>query len=508
MRKPPIFPAVFCLVLACLALGAYGKEDDPARYFAIQVVDEETGRGVPLIELRTVNDIALISDSAGWIAFHEPGLMEREVFFSVEGPGYEHAKDGFGIRGVRLTTTPGKTATVKIKRTNIAQRLYRITGQGIYRDSELLGRPTPPGVPGLNAGVLGQDSVQAVPYRGRIFWLWGDTNLPGYPLGNFHTTAAITPLPGRDFDPQIGVPLSYLMAKPAGDAPAKEPRVRAMASMKEPGPVWLFGLLTVNDPDGRETLLAHYTRRKSLAEEAEHGLMRFNDETGVFDKIVTLDLENHWRFPNANARLVEEADGNRFYFSGPFAYIRVAADWNSLLDPDQYEALAFDVESKEYRWQRDLPPTTQAEERKLIESKKMPEELARYQLVNVADGQPVRDLHHSSIAWNEYRKRWILIGLQQDPAGKPSHLGEIWYAESEHPSGPWQKAIKIASHPRYSFYNPRQHVFLDEEDGRFIYFEGTYTKTFSGNPAATPRYEYNQLMYRLDLADERLKAVR
>ncbi|MBI3860545.1 MAG: hypothetical protein HY290_01470, partial [Planctomycetia bacterium] len=41
--------------------------------------------------------------------------------------------------------------------------------------------------------------------------------------------------------------------------------------------------------------------------------------------------------------------------------------------------------------------------------------------------------------------------------------------------------------------------------GRQIFFEGTYTHTFSGNPhETTPRYEYNQVMYRLDLDDPRL----
>jgi hypothetical protein len=45
---------------------------------------------------------------------------------------------------------------------------------------------------------------------------------------------------------------------------------------------------------------------------------------------------------------------------------------------------------------------------------------------------------------------------------------------------------------------------LDKENGRIIYFEGTYTTTFSGNPNPTPRYDYNQVMYRLDLSDRRL----
>jgi hypothetical protein len=37
-----------------------------------------------------------------------------------------------------------------------------------------------------------------------------------------------------------------------------------------------------------------------------------------------------------------------------------------------------------------------------------------------------------------------------------------------------------------------------------IFFEGTYTHTFAGNPDPTPRYDYNQVMYKLDLGDPRL----
>ncbi len=61
------------------------------------------------------------------------------------------------------------------------------------------------------------------------------------------------------------------------------------------------------------------------------------------------------------------------------------------------------------------------------------------------------------------------------------------------------------THDKYSFYNPKQHPMFDQEGGRIIYFEGTYTTTFSGNPDPTPRYDYNQVMYRLDLSDPRLQ---
>ena len=46
---------------------------------------------------------------------------------------------------------------------------------------------------------------------------------------------------------------------------------------------------------------------------------------------------------------------------------------------------------------------------------------------------------------------------------------------------------------------------IDQNGGRFIYLEGSYTNSFSGNPHPTPYYEYNQILYRLDLADERLR---
>ena len=81
--------------------------------FGIRVVDGRTGRGVPLVELRTTNDIPYTTDSGGWVAFDEPGLLGKDVFFSVSSPGYEYPKDGFGYRGVRFTTTAGGTATVR-----------------------------------------------------------------------------------------------------------------------------------------------------------------------------------------------------------------------------------------------------------------------------------------------------------------------------------------------------------------------------------------------------------
>ena len=97
--------------------------------------------------------------------------------------------------------------------------------------------------------------------------------------------------------------------------------------------------------------------------------------------------------------------------------------------------------------------------------------------------------------WNAYRQRWVLIAAQQ--GGKSWYLGEVYYAESTAPTGPWRRAVKIATHNRYSFCCPTQHPFFDEEAGRFIYFEGTYSHTFSGRQERTP----------WDLANPQLKAA-
>ncbi len=89
--------------------------------------------------------------------------------------------------------------------------------------------------------------------------------------------------------------------------------------------------------------------------------------------------------------------------------------------------------------------------------------------------------------------------------GESSFLGEVWYAEADTPVGPWAYTRKVATHNKYSFYNPKHHPYFDQNGGRTIYFEGTYSWTFSGSEErATPRYDYNQLMYRLDLGDPRL----
>src|SRR5262245_47328803 len=186
MRRGCLTPALLAVGLTALRCATTG-----ARPFAIHVVDADTGRGVPLVELSTVNGIRHYTDSNGIVAFDEPGLLGGRVFFNVSSHGYQYGPQGKGgVRGLTLATAPGGRAEIMIKRLNVAERLYRITGAGIYADSVRVGAPVPLRQPVLAGEVMGQDSALAIQYRGKIHWFWGDTSRVAGPLGQFATSGA------------------------------------------------------------------------------------------------------------------------------------------------------------------------------------------------------------------------------------------------------------------------------------------------------------------------------
>jgi hypothetical protein len=499
-----IWLIVLCL-FARVAIAA------PADHFVIQIVDDQTGRGVPLVELRTTAAINYYTDSAGVCAINEPELMGHKVWFEISSHGYEYPADGLGSRGAALDVVAGQSTKLRIKRINIAERLYRITGEGIYRDSVLAGRAIPIRQPLLNGGVVGQDSVMACVYRGKIHWFWGDTLRQAYPLGHFQTAGATSNLPGDGgLDPKVGIDLDYFVNK--------EGFSRPMVPLKEPGMVWIAGLLTVKDDSGTERMLAHFSRMKSLGQCLERGMILYNDQTDVFERFKPIPLDAPLG-PDGQAARVTSGGKEYFYFTVPYPTIRVLADWQHVTDVTSYEGytcltegsrfdetspkLARDPSGKvEFSWKKNTPPLTPDQLAKLIESGQIKRDDCPMRLQDADTGKPV-NLHAGSVNWNEFRKKWILIGHEN--GGSTSNLGEVWYSQAPAPEGPWIKAKKIVTHNKMDFYNVTQHAFFDQEGGRYVCFEGTYTNMFSGNPCQTPRYEYNQIMYRLDLADERLK---
>ncbi len=502
------------LLLATVVFGsispATAEPGDPATtppYFTIAVVDEQTGRGVPLVELRTVNGLRYCTDSNGIVAFHEPGLMGQQVFFTITSHGYEFPKDGFGYRGKTLTVTPGGSAKLTIRRINLAERLYRVTGGGIYRDSVLVGAKVPLKEPVLNGRVFGSDSVLNAVYRGKVYWFWGDTNRPAYPLGNFHVPGATSSLPSQGgLDPEVGIDLHYFVD---ANGFAKE-----TARMPGKGPTWLTALMPLKDQNGHERLYASYVKVEPPLKIYARGLAVFDDDKEQFERLAEVDLKAT-AFPAGHAFRHSEGGVDYVYFAHPFPLTRVRATAESFRRIEDYETYTClkagtrlddpqpdrDAQGRlRYAWRKDTPAVGPGEEAKLLAAGKIKAEETRWLLRDRDTGKPVRP-HAGSVYWNEYRQRWGMITVQS--AGT-SFLGEVWYAEADTPVGPWAYAIKVVTHDRYSFYNPKQHPMFDKENGRLLFFEGTYTHTFSGNSDVTPRYDYNQVLYKLDLADARL----
>ena len=153
-----------------------------------------------------------------------------------------------------------------------------------------------------------------------------------------------------------------------------------------------------------------------------------------------------------------------------------------------------------YSWKANTEPINYKQQVELIEDGTIKPEEGWLHLQDFVKETSIQS-HAGSVSWNEFRRRWIMIFHER---GGTSNLGEVWYAEGDTPVGPWVYARKIVTHDKYSFYNVGQHSIFDQDEGRIIYFEGTYTKSFSDSPFATPRYDYNQIMYRLDLNDPRL----
>lgn len=482
----------------------------------IQVVDDATQRGVPCVQLETNNHIRLYTDSNGIAVFDEPGLMDQKVFLAITGDGYEFPKDGFGYAGTTLQMTPGEKSVLKIHRINIAERLYRITGEGIYgqtvRAGKLAATPIPISHPLLDGGVLGQDTVETTIYHGKLFWFWGDTEIAKYPLGNFRTTGATSLLPGKGgLDPARGIDLNYFT-----DADSL-PRPMATGLPSE-GPVWIDALIVVRDPHGTERLICKYARVHGLVGIYERGLLQWNDQKEQFEPLSDFALTDEL-FPAGQALRLTQSDGDYFYFPFPYATVRVRADWASILNPRSYECftclkpgthltdfatapLDRDASGKLiWAWKANTGKVDEAAQKKLIAAGKINPSEAWFNLRD-QQGKPVT-MAAGTVCWNAYLKKFLLIA--HEAHGHPSLLGEVWMTTADHPWGPYRKAVKIATHDTYTFYNVVQHPQFDQQGGRIVYFEGTYTNSFSANNHPTPRYDYNQMMYRLDLSDPRLK---
>ena len=450
-------PWAVTLALAACVASAGAPAERPCR---IEIVERGSGWPVPLVELRTTHHLRLVSDNAGVIAVDQPDLLGRETWFTVAGHGYGVPADGFGQRGVRLVPRRGETLRVEVERAIVARRLGRLTGAGLFAEEERSGSPPR----GAADGVFGCDSVVVARHRGRLHWAWGDTTVPRYPLGVFQTSGATTPLaPLAAAEPPL-----MLRYEPFADGAG---RPRGICPMPGKGPTWIGGMVSLPDAGGEERLVASYVKIEPPLEAIEAGLCIWDDAAAEFrpHRVVWTKSPAAPRpppLPDGHAVRWRDDDGReRVLFGNPFPTLECAATVAAWGDPAAWVTR---------EPQRD---------------------------VAARDGAIVRP-HRGSIAWSGYRRRWITVFTER--FGKPSPFGEVWYAEAPAPSGPWGGAVKVLSHDNYSFYNPRIDGELADPDGPVVLFEGTYSTMFAASPPPTPRHDYNQILYRLDLDDPRL----
>lgn len=435
-----------------------------SNYAAVRVVDQDTGRGVPLVRLCSTSSVCYWTDSNGVAAIDEPDFLGKRVFFSIESEGYHYEQNVYGTAGSTIDLLPRTVITLKIRRLNLAERLYRVTGEGIYRDSQLAGLPVPVGQEKLAADATGMDTVMYAVYRGQIFWLFGDTNYVSAPLGNLATTCARTSMPSAaTFRAEHQIPLHYFTR---GDG-----FVKGMAAIAGEGLKWMSALMVVRDAKGDETLYARYDRVKDLTTVLDSGIAKFDDARSEFRTVRSMGPSPKY-FADGRATPVQVRGESYFYFSGlktDAPEVRVPATAADIVEPGKYEIFTCDTEG--CSWQTEATPTPT-------------------RFYDIDSGAPV-DGKILSLNWNRFHRRWIAIIWHL--------LGDVWYAEADTPTGPWSYARKIISHTTQTFYWPGQIEPLDANDGRRIYVMGTYTQTFQQNPEKTPRYDYNQLLYGLSL---------
>ncbi len=257
-------------------------------YFRISVVDSQTGRGVPLVLVRTGDYVQLYSDSAGNIAFHEPGLMDQPVWFSVLADGYNLSSSVAANptvqtylapydTGVVLLTTSGGSATVVMDRVQHAERVYRLTGGGLYRDSVLTGDAAaipasvlPRAVVDVPSGSIGQDTLQLATYKNLTLWLFGDTVCPRSARQNncngsgMYTVGAFGCLPSgdhdRNCDPAAPPHLDYIAENttaPWTDGTFHHPQKIAPIAPLDQN-TWIAAVSVINSGSSGEALFAAY----------------------------------------------------------------------------------------------------------------------------------------------------------------------------------------------------------------------------------------------------------
>jgi hypothetical protein len=476
-----------------------GPVPGPADCFALRFIDGANMRGVPLVKVVPGAGDAQWSDSQGMVAICDPDIVGRSIVFAVTSDGYALPSGST----VTLTATAASTATITLARRYAGERLYRITGQGIYRDSVLLGLTTPTAASNINGLVMGQDTPSTFVYGGKLYWLWQDTDRAAYPLGNFDTSGATSLLPGAGgLSPDLGANATYFVDANGfsrGMVDTSTDPLRASASSAG---IWLGQIVNVVDAAGAAQVFGTYYANTSHPWSA---LAKLDPSRETFAFVA--DYPTSAPIPGGRSMVVRDPTGTSYaYWTNPLRFPATSAGVQDIAGYEVYSAygpngsttLAKNADGTlSYAWTAGATAVTQEALKSLNIA---PSQGLDGHLTDLDGGSNVAVAHRSS-TWNDYRKRFSSIVQQQFGT---SLLGETWYAEGDTPLGPWVYARKVVTHDDgYTFYNPDIVPYFSEAGGRILFFDATYTASYT-SLAPTPRYNYNEIMYRLDLDDPRI----
>src|SRR5439155_21026812 len=237
---------------------------------------------------------------------------------------------------------PGKRLGIEVTRTIVAQRLGRITGSGLFAESQKVGEQ----MGWHDSDVLGCDSVQLAVHNNRLFWLWGDTTLANYPLGIFDCSSATTALrPLPMFEPPIKLRFDYF-TKENGTP-------RGVANMPGEGPTWLTAYVDLPDIAGKHHLVASYLKIRGKLEAYEKGLCVWNEAASNFERLKVVwrkgdreikdngEKESRTNVPEGHPLFWKDATGkDGLLFGNPFPTFRCPPTFESWQDQKTWEAIA------------------------------------------------------------------------------------------------------------------------------------------------------------------------
>jgi hypothetical protein len=433
------------------------------------------------------------------VAYCNPDFVGQAVAFTVTSDGYALASGTH----VTLTAKAGGEQTLAMVREYPGERLYRVTGQGIYRDSVLLGLKTPLANPNINGLVMGQDTPSTFVYGGTLYWLWQDTERAAYPLGNFDVSGATSALPGDGgLSPDLGSNTTYFVDSNGFSRGMVDTKADPMTASGSVAGIWLSQIVSVVDPQGQPQIFGSYYANTKVPWNA---LAQLSPSASIFDYVA--DYPDGATIPGGRSTLVKDASGTVYaYWSNPVRFPATVADATDLADYEVFSAfaagdpttLATNADGTlAYAWTKGAKPVTPAA---LMAAHVDADQGLDGHVTDITSGSGVQVANETAM-WNEYRKRFSKIIQEQYGT---SFLGESWYSEGDTPLGPWVYARKVVTHnDGYTFYNPDIIPYFSEAGGRIIFFDATYTATYT-NLTPTPRYDYNEMMYRLDLDDPRL----